>query len=203
MLALAIRLRQPVRISHRCAAGGREVAVLRRVRTLLVIEPRGQFGNQEIQVGPALAVGMAALVDRHVVDRGAQVGAVIEVETAQIELVSLAFAAMLADDQAGRRLKQFAGPVNGAHLQLLLADAAGVGGIGDTEFAGARTGHQHALQHFVVGLAGGMEQQRGERAWYRAESRHRVSEAGEPGARPGRSSFGRISMCQSYLCRGQ
>jgi hypothetical protein len=35
---------------------------------------------------------MAALVDRHAVHCGAQVGTVIEVEAAQVELVGLAFA---------------------------------------------------------------------------------------------------------------
>jgi hypothetical protein len=57
---------------------------------------------------------VAALVDRHAVHRGAQVGAVIEVEAAQVELIGLALAAMLADDQARHRFQHFAGTIHGA-----------------------------------------------------------------------------------------
>jgi hypothetical protein len=156
--------RQPVGIGDVGAAGGGEIAVARRIRALAVIEARGQFRDQEVQVGPALAVRVAALVDRHVVDEGSEVGAVVEVEAAQVELVGLAFAAVLAGDQAGRRFQQFAGAVDGAHLQLFLADAAHVGRIGDAELAGARAFDQHALNDRVVGKGTGVDEQRGQRA---------------------------------------
>ena len=63
---------------------------------------------------------MAALVDQHSVNRGAQVGAVVQIESAQVELVGFAFAAVLADDQAGNGFQQFTRPVNSAGFQLLL-----------------------------------------------------------------------------------
>jgi hypothetical protein len=81
---------------------------------------------------------MGALVDQHAVHRGPEVGAVVEVEAAQVELVGLAFAAMLADDQAGNGFEHFAGPVHRACLELLLRDDAGVGRLRDAELAGAR-----------------------------------------------------------------
>ena len=92
---------------------------------------------------------VAALVDGHFVDGGAQVGAVIEVETAQVKLVGLAFAAMLADDQSRHRFEQFAGTVVGARFQLLLRDAAGIGRIGHAQLVHARAIDQHALEDIV------------------------------------------------------
>ena len=104
---------------------------------------------------------VAALVDRHVVDGGAQVGAVIEVETAQEKLVGLALATVLGGDQPGRRFEQLARAVHGAHLQLLLIDAAGIGRIGNAQLAGARAVDQHALQYQVVGARGQVAQRQG------------------------------------------
>ena len=70
---------------------------------------------------------MAALVDQHAVDGGAQVGAMVEVETAQVKLVGLALTAVLADHQAGRGFQQFARSVGRARFKLLLCDGADVG----------------------------------------------------------------------------
>ncbi|MNN52301.1 hypothetical protein D3C81_1669900 [compost metagenome] len=97
---------------------------------------------------------MAALVDGHLVDRGAQVRAMIEVEAAQVELVGLSLAAMLADDQSRHGFEQFAGPVAGARIELLLRDAARVGRIGHAQLVQARTVDEHALED-VVGMGGG------------------------------------------------
>ena len=59
---------------------------------------------------------MRALVHDHAVDRGAQIGAVIEIESAQIKLVRFALAAVLADDEAGHRFQQLTGAVHRARL---------------------------------------------------------------------------------------
>ena len=67
---------------------------------------------------------VGALVDEHAVHRRAQVGPVVEVEAAQVELVRLALAAVLADDQPGNRLKHFSGPVNRSRFELLLRHQA-------------------------------------------------------------------------------
>jgi hypothetical protein len=49
-------------------------------------------------------------VDRYVVDLDREVGAVIEIETAEEPLVRFARAAVLRDDHAGNRFEDFAGP---------------------------------------------------------------------------------------------
>jgi hypothetical protein len=62
---------------------------------------------------------MAALVDEHSVDGGAEIGAMIEVKAAQIILVGLALAAVLTDDQARGCLEQLARPIDLACSELL------------------------------------------------------------------------------------
>ena len=160
-------LRQAVRIDDGCRSGRGKIALRSRIRALFVIEAHGQFGDQEVQVRPALSVAMAALVDGHFVNGRAQVRAVIEVEAAQVELVGLALAAMLADDQPRHGFEQFAGPVAGARVELLLRDAARVGRIGHAQLVHARTVDQHALED-VVGVGGAWKQdgeEEGEIAW--------------------------------------
>jgi hypothetical protein len=49
-------------------------------------------------------------VDRHAVDPGREVGAVVEVEAAQVVLVGLAVAAVLRDDDAGNEFEHLGGP---------------------------------------------------------------------------------------------
>gem|GEM_PF-4796407 len=168
-------LHQPVGIGERGHAGRREVAFARRVRTLAVVEAADQLRDQEVQVGPALAVGVAALVDRHAVDPGREVGAVVEVEAAQVELVGLAFAAVLAGDQSGRDFEQLAGAIGDAAGQVLRAGTAGAGRIGDPELGGAGAFDQHALELEVVGMDGGRGGQRGQRAGDRTKN-HGVRE---------------------------
>jgi hypothetical protein len=71
------------------------------------------IGNEEIDVGIALAVTMRGHVDRHAVDRDGEIGAVVEVEAAQEILVGFALAAVLRDDQARDSFKEFAGTGGG------------------------------------------------------------------------------------------
>ena len=94
-------------------AGRGEVALVGEVRPLADADRADQFGNEEVQVRIALAVAMGAHVDRHAVDRDGEIGAVVEVEAAQEILVRFAFAAVLGDDQAGRRFQHFAGARGG------------------------------------------------------------------------------------------
>ena len=96
-----------------------------------------EFGDQEAHVGIALAVAMGAHVHWHAVDSDGEVGAVVEVEAAQVVLVGFALAGMLGDDQARRRFQVLAGARIG-----LLDDALG----GAVLLAGGI---------FRLGLAGG------------------------------------------------
>jgi hypothetical protein len=51
-----------------------------------------QLGNEEADVGVALAVAVGSHVDRHAVDPDGEIGAVVEIEAAQEVLVGFAFA---------------------------------------------------------------------------------------------------------------
>ncbi len=101
---------QLVRQRHVRRAGGGEVAFIRVVRAFLVVDAVHQLGDQKVQVRIALAVRVGAHVDRHAVNEGGEVGAVIQIEAAQEVLIGLAVAAVLRDDHAGHKFQQLAGP---------------------------------------------------------------------------------------------
>ena len=94
-------LRQRVRVVQADGTGRGEVAFTRVVRPLLVFETGRKLWDDEVKVRPAVAVRMRTLIDDHAVDSRAQIGAVIEVEAAQVELIGFAFATVLTDDQPG------------------------------------------------------------------------------------------------------
>jgi hypothetical protein len=91
-----------------CRTSGSEVADIREIRALPIVQLLDHFGDQEIEVGVALAMSVADQVDRHPVDEGGEVGAVIEIEAAQEKLVGLARAGMLRRHQPGHVLEQVA-----------------------------------------------------------------------------------------------
>ena len=99
-----------------------EVALVGEIRSLADVDRSDQFGDQEVEVGIALAVRMGAHVDRHVVDRNGEIGAVVEIEAAQEILVGLAVAAVLGDDQAGHDFERFGGPGKWPRIDLFTAD---------------------------------------------------------------------------------
>ena len=67
-------------------------------------------------------MGVCRHVHRQPGDRCGEVGAVIEVETAQIVLIGFAFAAVLADHQPRHRFEDFAGSHQRTHVQLVRDD---------------------------------------------------------------------------------
>jgi hypothetical protein len=81
-------------------ARGGEVAELDVVGPLEGVHLVDGLGNQEVEIGVALTVGVRAQVHRHAVDEERDVGAVIGVEAPQEILLGLASALMLAQDQA-------------------------------------------------------------------------------------------------------
>jgi len=105
-------------------AGRREVAALREVRPFAVLDSIDQLGNQEVQVRVALPVAMRRHVDRHAVDEGREVRAVIEIEATQEVLVGLAVAAVLRDDHPRHELEDLTGAKGRTALQQLGADHA-------------------------------------------------------------------------------
>ena len=91
-------------------------------------------------------MGVAALVDQHAVDRGAQVGAMVQVKAAQVKLVRLALTAVLTHHQTGHRFQQLAGPVDSARVQLTLRHNAFVGRARIAQQAVARALYLHRGQ---------------------------------------------------------
>ena len=89
-------------------AGGREVALIRVVRSFRKLHAGNQLGNQEVEIGIALTVPVGGHVDRDTAHRCGEVGAVIQIEPAQKVLVGFALAAVLRDDDAGHGLEHFA-----------------------------------------------------------------------------------------------
>ena len=89
-------------------AGTAEVAQLGVIDAEAIVEVVHQLGDQEVEVGVALAVGVGGHVDRHALDPGLEIGAVIEVEAADEVLVRLAVARVLGDDQTRDGLEQLA-----------------------------------------------------------------------------------------------
>ncbi len=101
-------------------AGGREVALVREIRALLVLDARHELGDQEVVVGVSLSVCVRRHVHRHARDRRRDVRAVVEVEPAQVVLVRLALAGVLADQEARYGLEDVRGAVD-----LALGDLVG------------------------------------------------------------------------------
>src|SRR5207244_1669436 len=112
-------------------AGGGEITFRREVRTLVVLDALDELGDEEVEVGVALAVRVRSEVDRDALDRREEVGSVVEVEPAQEVLVRLSCAAVLGDDESRHELQNLARPEDGSLLDELardLACACGVGG---------------------------------------------------------------------------
>ena len=80
----------------------------------------GKLRNHEIEVCVPLAVSMGRLVDRHAVDIGLEVGAVIEVVPAHQILAGFSLAAVRSHDESRHRLEQLPRPVLRQQLQFLV-----------------------------------------------------------------------------------
>ena len=104
---------QRVEVIHVDGAGGGEVALLGRIGPLLELHAAHQLRNEEVVVGVTLPMGVGGHVHGDARHEGGEVRAVIEVESADVVLVGLAFPAVLADHHAGHRLERLAGPIGG------------------------------------------------------------------------------------------
>ena len=118
-----------------------EVSVLGEVRALRELHAARELGDQEVEIRVAVAVAVRRHVHRHARDRRREVGAVIEVEAAQVVPVGLALAAVLADDDARNGFEDFAGPHDWARLELACGDRALAGGLRDSDEILRRRGH--------------------------------------------------------------
>ena len=189
----------------------REVAVLGEVRALGELHAADQLGNQEVEVGVAVAVAVRRHVHRHAGHRGGEVGAVIEVEPAQVVLVGLAFAAVLADDHARDGLEHLGRAHHRTGVELAGGDRALAGRLGDPDQVLGRPLDVGEVGE--RGLAGdgdvGGERQRehGVAAHGRPRAARRPragprrsSPAGTP-AGPARAARRRSGMCREHRCR--
>ena len=102
-------MRQGVDIIDAHRARSVEIAFVGKIRALAVVDAADQFGDHEVEIGIALPVRVRAQIDRHIVERDVDVGAVVEIESAQEILVRLALGAVLDDDQAGHGFEELAG----------------------------------------------------------------------------------------------
>ena len=100
-------LRQAIDITDAHGTGGGEVAILGVVGSLAVFDRVDQFGNQSVEIVIALTVRVRTQVVRHAIDECGEVGAMVEIESAQEILVRLAVATVLGRDQAGHHLEHF------------------------------------------------------------------------------------------------
>jgi hypothetical protein len=103
-------------------ARGGEVTIFDEVGALEGVHLLDRLGDQEVQVGVALAVGVRAQVHRHAVHEERDVGAVIGVEPPQHVLLGLAPALVLAHDQAGHQPEDVGRPAVGQQLEVLTGD---------------------------------------------------------------------------------
>ena len=117
-------------------AGGGKVADVGGEGALGVVDALHEFGDDEVEVGVALPVGVRAEVDGQAVDAEGEVGAVVEVEAAEEILVGFAAAGMLRDDDSGDDFEEFAAAQEGTRGELDVADAALRSGLGRAEQIG-------------------------------------------------------------------
>jgi hypothetical protein len=90
-------LRQTIKVLDIGSTGGDKVAVLRIIRAFCVIQLLNQLGNQEIEIGVTLAVGMGGKINWHPIKVLRKIGPVIEVKTSQEILVRFTSSGMLSE----------------------------------------------------------------------------------------------------------
>src|SRR5450631_2030331 len=95
----------------------REIPHLCVERPFLVVDEVNQLGDHEVQVGVALSMGVRGQVDGHAVHGEGEVGAMIQIESAQEILVRLAIAGVLGDHEAGNGLHDLATAEQGRSLR--------------------------------------------------------------------------------------
>ncbi len=105
-----------------------EVAVLDEVRPLGDVDARDRLGDEEMEIGVALAVRVRRHVHRNPVQVHAHVGAVVRVEPAQEDLVGLSAALMLGQDEPGDDAQDVLGREARAQQEIAIAHRASAGG---------------------------------------------------------------------------
>jgi hypothetical protein len=94
-----------------------------------------------------MAVAMRGHVHRHAIDGGREIRAVVEVEAAQEELVRLAVAAVLRDDESRHHFHELSGAKYRSQRELLLGDHALAGRHRLAAQLAQLAGHHHFFEH--------------------------------------------------------
>ena len=90
-------------------AGVLEVSHIGPIWPLADIQSADGFGDEPVEIGVALTMRVGRQIDRYVVPKRREVGAVIEIPAAQVILIGLAGVGVHDRHQAGRRFEDFAG----------------------------------------------------------------------------------------------
>ena len=85
----------------------RKITFIGKVGPFLELDAAHQLRDEKAQVRIAMRVCAGRRVHGHTGDHHRKVGAVIQIEAAQVVLIRLALAAVLADDHSGHRLQHF------------------------------------------------------------------------------------------------
>ncbi len=88
-------------------AGGIEVTLICVVRTFAEVDTLNRFRDNEVEVGVALAVGVAGHVDGHSVYAQCYVGTVVDIKAAQENLFGLTATGVLADEKTRYTAQDF------------------------------------------------------------------------------------------------
>ncbi len=127
------RLVEPVDgLDERCS-GDREIADIRAIGSLAVVDAVDDLGQDAVDVEIALPVTVRAQIDRDTVDMSREVRAVVEIESAQEVLVGLTAAGVLHRQHAGDSLEQLGRPEHRSDQQIRAGNRALAGRIGCAE----------------------------------------------------------------------
>ncbi len=141
------------------AAGDGEVALLRRVRTFENAHRVNELGDDEVRVGVSVAVVVARVVDGDAIDAELEVLPLVRVEAAEEDLLGVAGAALVREEEAGRELERVGGVGAGDGLQLADRDLV-VGGAVRAGLEVTADVHVEGGRRVAVGSGSGCRRRR-------------------------------------------
>ena len=104
-------------------SGGTVIANVGVIGAFLVIHPLHKLRDDDVHVRVTLAMRVRREIERHVIEIGGEIRAVVEIETAQEVLVGFPAARMLGNNHARHSFHNFSHAQNRARLKLLRPDS--------------------------------------------------------------------------------
>ena len=117
-------MRKRIDIVNVRRAGAGEIADIRRIRSLAIVDVVHQLRNEIVEIEIPLAMGMARQVLRHVIQRDGKIRPMIELKAAKKVLIGLPRPTVLRDDQPRHGFQNFRRPQNRTTGQIVSADMA-------------------------------------------------------------------------------